>query len=377
MLTTLRNVAIASVLPRLLVALPLPFFAMLLACGGEQPPPAAAPSSVASAAPPPASATSLPPASTPAPAPASQEEAHKLVTLAASCWFGGLWSDALGEQDQAKQSGNEARCHDLAMRVWSSDDKPHVEQLRALETSAVADVVAKVDLIAKTDAVDGRRRAALVSLATALGDAQKETMLARRAADRVKRDLDREPDKLTGDEIDAVIPLRSHAKIEALYRLDAGDVSAEARALALLCALDRVEAARGLPKHLKLYAVADEFKLLFGVAIPDVPADASKKLVPGTWLTFLTQTAAAAGHPVSDKAKTARERDALAWAGMLEGMSDKLKTEADAVSTTTDLSKVVTVVLHRLEAEYHAQQTAEATKQKPTTQKPAAQKPKP
>jgi hypothetical protein len=55
---------------------------------------------------------------------------------------------------------------------------------------------------------------------------------------------------------------------------------------------------------------------------------------------------------------------------MLEGMSDKLKAQADAVSTTTDLSKVVTVVLHRLEAEYHAQQAAEATKKKPAAQKP-------
>jgi hypothetical protein len=344
--------------------------AILLACGGEAPPPAAAPSAnvTPSATPPAASAASSAPA--PATAPATQEEAHKLAILAASCWFGGLWADALGEQDQAKQSGIEARCHDLATRVWSTDDKSHVEQVRALETSAVADVVAKVDLLAKTDAVDARRRAALVTLATALGDAQKETMLARRAADRVKRDLDKEPDKLTADETDAVVPLRSHAKIEALYRLDAGDVSAEARALALLCALDRVEASRGLPKHLKLYAVADEFKLLFGVAIPDVPADASKKLVPGTWLTFLTQTASAAGHPVSDKAKTARERDALAWAGMLEGMSDKLKAEANGVSPTTDLNKVVTVVLHRLEAEYRAQQAAETTKQKPATQKP-------
>jgi hypothetical protein len=344
--------------------------AILFACGGEAPPPAAAPTASATpiAAPSSAPVASSPPA--PAAAPATQEEAHKLAVLAASCWFGGFWADALGEQDQAKQAGTEARCHDLAMRVWSADDKAHVEQLRALETNAVADVVAKVDLLAKTDAVDARRRAALVSLVTALGDAQKETTLARRAADRVKRDLDKEPDKLTADEIDAVVPLRSHAKIEALYRLDAGDLGAEARALALLCALDRVEAARGLPKHLKLYAVADEFKLLFGVAIPDVPADGSKKLVPGTWLTFLTQTASAAGHPVSDKAKTARERDALAWAGMLQGMSDKLKAEADAVSPTTDLGKVVSVVLHRLEAEYRAQQSAEATKQKPATQKP-------
>jgi hypothetical protein len=307
------------------------------------------------------------------PAPA-QEEAHKLAVEAASCWFGGLWSDALGEQDQAKQAGTEARCSDLAKRVWGTDDKAHIEHLRALESDAVADVVAKVDSLSKNDSVDGRRRDALVNLTTALAEAEKETMLARRASDRVKRDLDHEPEKLTGDEVDAVIPLRSHGKIEALYKLDAGDLTKEARALALLCALDRVEMARGLPKHLKLYAVADEFKLLFGVTVPDVPADGSKKLVPGTWLKFLSETATAAGHPVSAKAKTARERDALAWAGMLEGFSDKLKAEADGVTPATELSKVVTVVLHRLETEYRAQQAAESTKQKPAASSPPPKK---
>jgi len=50
---------------------------------------------------------------------------------------------------------------------------------------------------------------------------------------------------------------------------------------------------RGLPKHLKLYAVPDTFQLLFGVTVPDVPQDATRKLVPGTWLKFLSDTASA------------------------------------------------------------------------------------
>jgi hypothetical protein len=165
--------------------------------------------------------------------------------------------------------------------------------------------------------------------------------------------------------VDAVQPLRAHAKLEALLNLQAGDLSKEANALGLLLALDRVELARGLPKHLKLYAVGDEFHLLFGVALPEVPADATRKLVPGTWLRFLSDTATSAGHPVPAKAKTPREKDALAWGGMLEGFHDKLQADSDGVATTTDLSKVVTVVLHRLEAEYTAQQAAEATKKPP------------
>jgi hypothetical protein len=282
--------------------------------------------------------------------------------LAASCWLGGFWSDALGEQDQQKAVGTENRCHELERRVWGADDKTHYEQLRAIEQNAAADVVAKVDETSKGDSVDGPRREALVKFTTALADAAKETMHARRAGDRVKRDLAREPEKLGTDEIDAVAPLRAHAKLEALLKLEAGDLSKEANALALLFALDRVELSRGLPKHLKLYAVADSFHVLFGVGLPDAPEDATKKLVPGTWLRFLTDTASAAGHPVPAKAKTPRERDALAWGGMLEGFHDKLAANNDAIAPTTDLSKVVTVVLHRLEAEYTAQQAAEATK---------------
>jgi hypothetical protein len=332
------------------------------ACGGSQPSPTAPPPPVATSAPLAGAGSSAPAA--PAPAAQTQEEAHKLVVLAASCWFGGMWSDAVGEQGQAKATGAETRCHDLERRVWDTDDKTHYEQLRALEQNAVADVVAKVDVTAKGDSVDGPRRDALVRLTQALADAAKETMGARRAGDRVKRDLDREPDKLTTDEVDAVLPLRAHAKIETLLKFDGGDLTKEANALALLCALDRVELARGLPKHLKFYAVADEFQLLFGVTVPDVPSDATKKLVPGTWLRFLADTANAAGHPVTDKAKTPREKDALAWSGMLQGFGEKLAADSDGVSNATDLSRVVATVQHRLEAEYKAQQGAEATKTK-------------
>jgi hypothetical protein len=291
------------------------------------------------------------------------------VVLAASCWFGGLWGEALGEQDQAKVTGIETRCHELERRVWGGDDKTHYEQLRALEQNAVSDVIARVDEASKNDAVDGPRRDALVKLTTVLADALKETTSARRASDRVKRDLNHEPDKLNKDEVDAVFPLRAHQKLESLYKLEVGDLSKEANALAVLCALDRVEMARGLPKHLKLYAVADAFQIAFGVSTPDVPEDGSKKLVPGTWLRFLTDAASAAGHPVPDKAKTPRERDAMAWAGMLEGFSDKLKGDSDGIATTTDLSKVVTTVLHRLESEFRAQSAAEATKKQPKPKK--------
>jgi len=57
---------------------------------------------------------------------------------AASCWFGGLWADALGEEGDAKLKGIEARCHDLEQHVWGTEDKSHYEELRALGKDAVA-----------------------------------------------------------------------------------------------------------------------------------------------------------------------------------------------------------------------------------------------
>jgi hypothetical protein len=269
-----------------------------------------------------------------------------------------------------KQKGIEVRCQDLERRVWAgAQDKTHYEQLRALEMNAVADLVAKVDETARVEKIDAPTRDALIRMASAVADEQRELMLARRAADRVKRDLDHEPEKLNLDEVAAVGPLRDNAKLYALLKLDVGSLSKEAHALGLLGALDRVELARGLPKHLKLYAVADEFHALFGVAVPDVPQDATRKLVPGTWLRFLSETAAAAGYPVGDKAVTPREKDALAWAGMLRGFSDKLKADADTISPSTDLAHVVTVALHRLEAEYSAQKAAEDTLKPPAPQR--------
>jgi hypothetical protein len=343
----------------------------LAACGGNEPQPIPPPPPTAASDSPAPVATTAPTTGAPV---QTQEEAHKLLVLAVSCWFGGLWGDALGEQDQAKVTGIETRCHELERRVWSTDDKAHLEQVRAFEQNAVSDVIAAVDQATKTDTVDGPRRDALLKLAGAFADAARETMLARRAGERVKRDLTREPDKLTTDEVDAVGPLRAHAKLEALLKLDAGDLSKEANALGLLCATDRVELARGLPKHLKLYAVADTFQIIFGVTPPDVPQDATTKLVPGTWLKFLTDTAAAAGHPVTDKAKKARERDALAWGGMQQGFGEKLAADSSGIAPTTDLSKVVTTVLHRLETEYSAQQAAEAS-QETGPAKPAKKSP--
>lgn len=363
-----RSIGICSLAS---LALPLASLALPLACGGAPPPvappaPSASASSIASA--PTASASATPP-----PPEKTNEEAHKFVVLATACWFGGLWADAEGERGEMKQAAIESRCRDVAKRVYQADDKVRVEQIRALDPKAVGDVAATVEKIAIGDSVDGPRKDNLVKLTQAIAEAQRELMYARRAGDKVKKDEEtKDRDKLTKDEQEAVPAMRAHAAMDALFKLDVGDLTKEAHAIGVLCAMDRVNVSRGLPRHLKIYTVGDAFKTLFGVDIPaSVPDDVTKTLKQGTWVGYLVDVAKAAGHPVPEKQmKNVKAKYALAWAGMLEGIADKLKAESDGVGTNTELMKVVLVVKNRLEAEYRAEYAAYPADGAPTPPPP-------
>jgi hypothetical protein len=278
--------------------------------------------------------------------------------MAAACWFGGVWGDAEGDSVDMRAQASEARCHDVVRRVYGSDSKDHYEQMRAIEPSVVGDVAGKVETLAKDDPDDAPRSQTLAKLVQAVAAAQREGMLARRAGDRIKRDLDHEPDKLTNDEAAAVVPLRDTRNLEALLKMDAGDITHDAHALGMLAAMERVEIGRGLPKHMKIYAVGGANQILFGVAPPAVPDDASKPLKRGTWLAYLTDVAKAAGHAVPDSAKTPKQREPLAWVGVLEGYADKLRTDIDGLAKDTRLHHVSSVVVQRLDAEYKAEVNA-------------------
>jgi hypothetical protein len=183
--------------------------------------------------------------------------------------------------------------------------------------------------------------------------AQRENNAAHAAAEAVRGDLKNrppEPETLSKDEAAAVSPFRAHAALDALLKLDAADLTAEAHALGLLAAMDRLELARGLPKHLKVYAVADALQLVFGVAPPSVPSDATAKLTPGVWLGYLADVARAAGHSVPEKAPSAREREPWAWGGVVEGFADKLR--ADAPRLRGPFAPIAGAVVKKLDAEW-------------------------
>jgi len=328
---------------------------VLSACGGSTAPapePQVAPPVTA---PPPATVTAAP---TPPPQPLRPEAGHNLAILAAACWFGGIWSDGEGDSEDTRAQASDARCHDVVRRVYGRDDNDRYLQLRAVEPAVVGDIAAKVEVLAKEDSDDAPRSQTLAALVQAVAGAEREAMLARRAASRVRRDLEREPDRLNADEAASAAPLRDTRMLDALLKLQAGDITHDAHALGILAALDRVEVARKLPRHLKIYAVGGANQLLFGFAPPDMPEDATKPLKRGQWLDYLVDVAKATGHPVPDAVKLPKKREPLAWGGMLEGYVDKLKIDIAGLAKDTRLTNVAAVVAQRLDAEYKAEVNA-------------------
>jgi hypothetical protein len=297
-------------------------------------------------------------AAAPAPPPLRPEAGHNLAMMAAACWFGGVWGDAEGDSPEIRKQASEARCHDVVRRVYGHDDTTRYEQLRALEGEVVADIAAKVETLAREDSDDAPRSQALADLVKAIAAAQREALFARRAAARVIRDLDREPDKLNADEAAAVAPMRDIRSVTALLNFNEVDLAHDAHALGMLAALDRMDISRGLPRHMKIYAVGGINQLLFGAAAPTVPDDTTTPLKRGLWLVYLTDVAKAAGHPVPAAAKTPKQREPLAWTGVLEGYGDKLRSDIDQLVHDTRLHHVISVVIQRLDVEYKAEVNA-------------------
>jgi hypothetical protein len=278
--------------------------------------------------------------------------------MAASCWFGGVWGDAEGDSPETRAKASEARCHDVIRRVYGRDDTTRYEQLRAVEGDIVADIAGNVETLAHEDPDDAPRSQALAHLVEALGSAEREGMFARRAALRVRRDMDHEPDKLSADESAAIPALRDVRMLQALLSFREADLAHDAHALGILAALDRMDISRGLPRHMKIYAVGGINQTLFGAAPPAVSDDASQPLKRGMWLVYLTEVARAAGHPVPDAAKTPKAREPLAWTGVLEGYADKLRGDIDQLVHDTRLHHVISVVIQRLDVEYKAEVNA-------------------
>lgn len=304
-----------------------------------------------------APATTITSASTSPSATATAHEAgraHALVIQATSCWLGGLWSDAVGEDHGARDGAIQLRCAQVLQAVGESPENAYYP-LRALDPAMVEKIAVQVGRTAREDAGDRPHATELVAFFREVASASRETVLARRAADSVKQayESSSSTDERRADKIAAAPELRSSTALRALLQ-DAGPYAHEARVIGVLHAIDRMEIARGLPKHLKIYCVEGAGLELFGVTAPQFSSDAAAPIPTGTWLAYLSSIASAAGHPVPADARDPQNREPLAWNGVLEGLADQLRD----VRTDTALDAVARNVVARLDRQANAERAA-------------------
>jgi hypothetical protein len=286
----------------------------------------------------------------------SQDGAHQLAVEAIACWLGGVWSDAEGVAQEDRAANAQRRCQKLVRDVYGSYDEARYARLRALDAAEVLELKRRILAAAGAGAL-AQQLSTFIDL---VADAERETVNVRRSGDRVKKDIDGERvgTSLTVDEAAAVEPLSEAKAFEALLKSDVGELSHEARAVAMLSAMDRMETARGLTKHLKVYAIERPMTALFDAPGAAVPRDAHQPLKGGAWLSYLTAVASAAGHPVPKSARSLQDRELLAWGGVLDGLADKLRSEAGQISEAPELKRVAEAVVGRLDIEYRASEAS-------------------
>jgi hypothetical protein len=270
--------------------------------------------------------------------------AHGLVILAASCWLGGLWSDASGERGDLREIGIRLRCEELLRELAVSAPGTYYP-LRAVDSATVDRLANRIHRVAIDDARDRPHADELVAFFEVVADASRETVRARRAADTVKEGFQSfGMTERRAHKIDAAKELQDGTALRALLQ-HRGPYGLEAHVLGLLHALDRMEIASGLPKHLKIYAVESPFNDVFGVPAPSLTGTPDAPIPSGTWLAYLTAVASAAGHPVPPDARDPQNREPLAWNGVLAGFADRLRE----VRTGTSIDGVAQEIVSRLD----------------------------
>ena len=78
----------------------------------------------------------------------------------------------------------------------------------------------------------------------------------------------------------------------------------------------------------------------------------------GEWLSYMTDVAQTAGHPVPRAAITLEARERMAWGGALDGIADKLRAVEPNVSADTDLRRAVDGAIRKIDAEYRMSEAA-------------------
>lgn len=308
------------------------------ACGGVQVEPVSA---SATAPEKPAAPTTIAPAPSAAPPPATPwspvdapdpEKAMRWTLAAIACFTAGAWDEA---RDEA--GSTPSRCRVLATEALGA---------KASDDQALA-AVRSLDAVAVTRVVDAVERAApddphLAALIRATAEAAREAIAARRACEVLRKDLAaknaaKHDEHLQG----SAAVLGAKEALATLSALDAGPHAALARTTTLVIAADHLESARGLAPRAKVLVAAPAFEVALAVPRP-------AKFEPGAWLSYVTAAAKAAGHPVKAKGST-HEREQAAFAGVAAGFADRFAALAE-MATTPEVRAVAAGYATRLRA---------------------------
>jgi len=278
---------------------------------------------------------------------------YDLAIQATSCWLGGLWSDALREKEEDRHAEIQKRCEALLREVGESPAELYYP-LGAVDSATVDHLVRRVAAIAAESGMNGVEANELTTLLMHVADTARETMHARRAADKIKAEAAGEA--LSGDyhadKIAASPDLTQTMSLHALLRAEVGPYDTEAQIIGLLSAIDRMEIARGLPKHLKIDSIDGANRDVFGVPAQALPEDAATAIGKGTWLGYASQVAAVAKHPIPTYVRDPHSQEPLAWNGILEGYADKLRSLEADLPRSTKLSVVARAVVAHLDEQY-------------------------
>ena len=293
---------------------------------------------------------------------------YQLAIQATACWFGPLWAEAEGVVPPLQRLTTERRCSEVVREIFGDTGR-----LAAFKAVEPAEVEATAQRVTKDGAESGAQLSRLVMHVAA---AQRESLAARRASDRVHRERgpahgghgleaaqtqknDRESRSGSAvaehHDIGAVELLRAHDSLEQLMKAELGDFTGDARALGLLIGLSRMNTAWALPRHLRIFAVDSVGHVIFNAPLPEeaqvTPADATKPQREGLLVEHLTQLAQTAGYPVPADLKP-RERRMLAWQSLQKAIADRLGQQKLSKQADPTLRPIVSAEVERLNNEY-------------------------
>lgn len=206
---------------------------------------------------------------------------------AIACFVGAPWTNALGDA---------SRCKSFARDALGADDAQTVAALRGLDRDTVAVALRAVG-----------ESGGDVALVRATAEAAREAIAARDAAKRARAGEEVGPEDLVAK--DALAKLYS--------------MGAEGRVVAYVLAAEHLDAVRGLPPRMKIFAASPAFEVVFALPRPN------NTFQPGDWLTYVSSAAIAAHHPPPIGSTHDRER--AAFAGVAAGIADRLDASFKAL----------------------------------------------